>query len=319
MIPHRILGKTALSISELGFGSWPIGGGSYGPVEDVQSLEALREAMAHGVNFIDTADIYGKGHSESLIGEVVEGRDDVFLATKAGWDFSHGLVRANFDVSYLAFALEESLQRLKRNSVSLFQLHNPPVELTQNKFLLESLRKWKEKGKIDFYGVSVHGPEEGKIWIENTDVQVIQIVFNLLDQRPLRDFFGLVRERGVGIIAREPLACGMLTEKYSKDVVFPKNDHRRRWPKEKMELDLEKIRRIRSWVGLEDIPLSQLALEFVLSFREVSIVIPGMKTPHQVRSNLKACEEKHLNPELIQKICKLYREDEIFSRGLYRN
>jgi aryl-alcohol dehydrogenase-like predicted oxidoreductase len=320
MVPKRALGNTGLNVSEIGFGSWAIGGNSYGLTEDQESLCALAAALDQGINFIDTADVYGKGHSEELIGQTIQGhREKVILASKGGWDFYHGLIRQNFDRSYLTFALEDSLRRLKTDYVDLFQLHNPPQGLATNEELLRELKKLQRSGKIRFYGVSVHGPEEACHWIEKTDVQTIQIVFNLLDQRPVTQLFKLAKERGVGIIAREPLACGMLTEKYGKNFVFPKNDHRRRWPQEKILNDLEKIRKMKSVLGPVNIPLSQVALEFVLYFSEVSTVIPGMKTVEQVQANLKAAQEKGLGLEIVEKLRILYEQDEIFSEGFYRN
>jgi len=318
MIRRRLLGKTGLEISELGFGSWAIGGNSYGDVSDPESLAALQWALDSGINFFDTADIYGKGHSESLIGRAFhDRRDKVVIATKAGWDFNHGSIRANFDRSYLLFALEDSLQRLKSNYVDIFQLHNPPVELARDHELLEELRKWRKAGKIRFFGVSVHGPEEAMAWISQTDVQSVQIAFHLLDQRAYPDCFELAKEKGCGIIAREPLACGMLTGKYAPDFVFPKNDHRRRWPREKLRTDIEKIEKIKSIEP--DMPLLDMALQFVLSFPEISTVIPGMKTGEQVKHNLRSVAERRLETARIHQLIKLYREDPLFSGHLYRN
>ncbi|MBI1871550.1 MAG: aldo/keto reductase [Chlamydiae bacterium] len=316
----RFLGKTNLEISEMGFGAWAIGGNAYGPVDGQESLRALRYALDCGIDFIDTADVYGNGHSEELVGQAVHGRrEEVFLATKAGWDFTHGAIRSNFDRSYLAFALEDSLRRLKTDHVDLFQLHNPPMVLAHDRALLESLQKMRQSGKIRSYGVSVHSPDEAFFWIEHTDLQVIQIVFNLLDQRPIPQLLKIASERGIGMIAREPLACGMLTEKYGVETVFPKDDHRRRWPKEKKEADLVKILKIKSLLQPLCVPLSQIALEFVLSFPEISTTIPGMKTVEQVKANLKAIQEKYLTFEKVQQLVDLYQKDSIFSQGLYRN
>ncbi len=321
MIPRRQLGKTDLQISEMGFGSWAIGGHSYGPVQDPESLHALEVALDAGINFIDTADIYGKGHSEELIGQAIQNfpREKIIVATKAGWDFSHGLIRANFDRSYIVYALEDSLRRLKTDYVDLFQLHNPPKELALNHELFDELKNLQKTGKIRFYGVSVHGPEEALFWIEHSDIQAIQIVFNLLDQRARREFFSMAQKKGIGLIIREPLACGILTGKYGIDTIFPKDDHRRRWTKEKTILDLEKIEKIKSVIGDAEVFLSQIALEFVLSFDDVSVVIPGMKNESQVQNNLKAVYEKHLSKEKVAALCQLYDEDVVFSSGFYKN
>jgi aryl-alcohol dehydrogenase-like predicted oxidoreductase len=318
MIRRRILGKTGLEISEIGFGSWAIGGNSYGDVVDADSLAAIEFALDSGINFVDTADVYGKGHSESLIGRTGQSRrDKVIIATKAGWDFNHGSIRANFDRSYLLFALEDSLQRLKTDHVDLFQLHNPPVALAKDHELLEELHKWKKAGKIRFYGVSVHGPEEAMAWMNETDVQTVQIAFHLLDQRAYPECFSLAKEKGCGIIAREPLACGMLTGKYAADFIFPKNDHRRRWPREKLKSDFEKIEKIKH--VRPDATLVETALQFVLSFPEVSTVIPGMKTVEQVRQNLKTTEGNRLSESVLKNLLEIYRGDPAFSGHIYRN
>lgn len=321
MIPERLLGSTGLKISEMGFGSWAIGGNSYGTVHDQDSLRALEVALDKGIHFIDTADVYGKGHSEELIGRAIQKypRDQVVIATKAGWDFYHGLIRRNFDLEYLSFALEESLKRLKTDYIDLFQLHNPFKEMALNPALLAALKKLQQSGKIRFYGVSVHGSREARFWIEHTDVQTVQVAFHLLDQEPRTGLFPLIEKEGRGLIVREPLACGILTEKYGEDFLFPKSDHRRRWPKEKLRLDAEKIKKLKSCLAQLNVPLFQIALEFVLSFSQVSVVIPGMKSEVQVRSNLKAVKEKKLAASLIQDICRLYTEDNIFKQGLYQN
>lgn len=319
MIIKRVLGHTGLMVSELGFGTWPIAGDSYGITDDRESRHALQLALDEGVNFIDTADVYGKGHSEELIGQCIQGRrDQVVLATKAGWDFYQGLIRRNFDPEYLEFALDSSLKRLKTDYIDLFQLHNPPLSLSENEKVFIKLGELKRKGKLRSYGVSVHGPDEACDWIQRTDVETVQIAFNLLDQRPIAEFFDFAVQKKIGIIAREPLACGMLTGKYKADVTFPKNDHRRRWPVEKLQGDLEKIQKIKALIP-QGISLIKCALDFVTSFQEVSVVIPGMKNVLQVKESLESVRQNVLTKECINQLIDLYEEDEIFSKGIYRN
>lgn len=277
-------------------------------------------ALQNGVNFFDTADVYGSGHSEELIGQALQPcRNRVMISTKAGWDFYHGPVRRNFSYSYLSFALQESLRRLRTDHVDLFLLHNPPMQLVNDENLLLYLRKFQTEGRILHYGVSVHGPREALVWITQTDVHVVQLAFSLLDQRAARDLFAAPQIHGRMIIAREPLACGMLADKYSGDIKFPKTDHRRRWPREKIALDLAKIVKIKNVLGAVDAPLARIALEFVLSFRQVSVVVAGMKTVQQVHDNLGALMKNDLAPSLIERLRLLHDTEEIFSQGIYKN
>ncbi|TLZ92160.1 MAG: aldo/keto reductase, partial [Methanobacteriota archaeon] len=177
---RRPLGKTGLQVSEIGFGAWAIGGNahgnSYGPTDDGESIAAVQKAVDLGVNFFDTADVYGWGHSEEVLGKALEGRrDQVHLATKVGGDFYHGGVRANFDPGYIAFALERSLQRLRTDHVDLYQLHNPPAETVADPAAYEVLETLKAEGKIVSYGVSVHEPMEASLCLESGKPEVLQI------------------------------------------------------------------------------------------------------------------------------------------------
>src|SRR3989338_1409237 len=181
---YRILGRTGLKVSEMGFGAWAIGGTSYGPTRDEDSLEALETAWGHGVNFFDTADTYGHGHSEELIGRFLKGkRDEAVIATKAGWDFYHGGSRQNFDPDYLRFACGESLRRLQTDRIDLYQLHNPKLEALERGTLFQVLDELKKEGKIRFYGVSVHTPSEALAVIRSGKADTLQLIFNLIDQR----------------------------------------------------------------------------------------------------------------------------------------
>src|SRR6266567_2472962 len=212
----RVLGRTGLQVSEIGFGAWAIGGNahgnSYGATTDSVSIEAVRRAVELGVNFFDTADVYGWGHSEEILGQALKDRrEDVFLATKVGGDFYHGGVRMNFDPGYLAFALDRSLQRLQTEHVDLYQLHNPPTELMGDPASYEVLDTLKKEHKIDHYGVSVHEPVEALLCLEAGKPEVLQIPFSLFRQEWIDEVFPEARRAGVGIIAREPLGNGFLT------------------------------------------------------------------------------------------------------------
>jgi aryl-alcohol dehydrogenase-like predicted oxidoreductase len=337
---ERPFGKTGLRVSEIGFGCWAIGGNAYGPVCDKASLEALAAAWDSGVNFFDTADVYGEGHSEELLGKFLKGRsrDRLILATKCGWDFylpggrpsqksgsaprkfserlNHTGHRKNFDPEYIRFACEQSLKRLGTDVIDLFQLHNPSLELIQRGDSMSVLERLKKEGKIRFWGISVHTEAEALAALEDPRVQAIQIIFNLLDQRMAERIFPEAEKRGVGVIVREALASGLLSGKYAPAHEFPKDDHRRRWVPEKREADWQKIRLIQKMLGCGIQPLTKTALEFTLAFEAVSTVIVGAKTRAQALENVKASLKPALSGEDVVRLKELYAREEIFRKGL---
>lgn len=313
---YRPLGRTGLQISEVGFGCWAIGGTSYGPTEDPDSQKALQAAWDGGVNFFDTADTYGHGHSEELLSEFLAGkpREKFVLASKAGWDFYHGGSKKNFDPEYLRFACEESLKRLKTGHIDLHQLHNPSLEKIKQGEAVGALEKLKEEGKIRFIGISVHTEEEAFAAMEDPRIDTLQLVFNLLDQRMAEKVFQTAKEKNIGIIAREPLASGLLTGKYKSGHKFAKTDHRNRWMPEKLDLDLKKIEKFRQILSTERLSLTRAALEFVLDFDAVSTVIPGAKTPEQARENLLASNDPQLRIQESFHLREIYQREEIFKK-----
>lgn len=315
---YRKLGKTGLEVSEIGFGCWAIGGSGYGPTRDSDSMEALETAWAHGVNFYDTADTYGHGHSEELLGKFLRDKDrrKVYIASKAGWDFYHEPSRKVFTPEHLRFACDRSLERLDVDYIDLYQLHNPDADQIRAGEAVGELAKLKEQGKIRFIGISVHREEEALAALSDPRIDALQLIFNMIDQRMAVRVFEKCREAGVAIIAREPLACGMLSGKYGPSHEFDREDHRRRWTKDKLELDVRKIELIRTVLGTQRLSLAQAALEYVLDFSEVSIVIPGAKTKAQVLENLKATEGPLLRIQEASQIRDLYRKNELFSQGL---
>ncbi len=333
---ERRFGKTGLRVSEIGFGCWAIGGNAYGPVCDKDSLEALATAWDFGVNFFDTADIYGEGHSEELLGKFLKGksRDHLTLATKCGWDFyspaqksaslfpgsseklNHTGHRKNFDAGYIRFACEQSLERLGTDVIDLFQLHNPSLELIQKGDLVSVLEGLRKEGKIRFVGISVHTEAEALAALEDPRVQAIQIIFNLLDQRMAVKVLQEAEKKGVGVIIREPLASGLLSGKYAPSHEFPENDHRRRWAPEKRETDWQKIQLIQKTLGSGTLSLLKTALEFTLASGAVSTVIAGAKTRAQVLENIAASLQPALSPEEVGRLKELYMREEVFRKGL---
>lgn len=304
----RKLGKTNLLVSEIGFGAWAISGRGYGPTDDKESIRALHRALDLGVNFIDTADIYGDGHSEELIGRVLKERGDkgTIVGTKFGWDFYRdGGVRSNLKRNYIFFALEKSLKRLRREWIDVYQIHNSKPADIERDSVYETLDELKKQGKIRFYGVSAFYVEDGISAIKTGKPDTIQVVYNILEQEAEENLFPLALKNSIGIIAREPLACGLLTGKYDENSKFPKSDHRRGWGKEFLEDGARKVGKLK-FLEKEGQTLIQAALRFSLSHKAVSIVIPGAKTVRQIEENISAAEAK-LSSDEIERIKKLYR------------
>jgi aryl-alcohol dehydrogenase-like predicted oxidoreductase len=291
----RKLGSTGLEVSEVGFGAWAIGGNehgnSYGPTDDDESLRALTTALDQGCNFFDTADVYGHGRSEELIGRAVKGRrDQVVIATKGGSDFYHEPPRLNFTESHLIFAVDQSLKRLGTDYIDLYQLHNPPFSLIEAGRLFEPLDKLKAQGKIRFYGISIHDPQEGLLAMKFGHPSTIQVVYNYLRRAAAEELFPRAIAEGIGIIAREPLANGFLTGKYTKDSIFPIGDIRHQWPSKYQTQLLNQVQDFLKAVSASPWTPTQTALRFVLAQPAVSVVIPGCKTVEQAEENFKTSD-----------------------------
>lgn len=308
---HRDLGGSRLKVSEIGFGAWAIGGNaygnSYGPTDDMASIAAVRRALELGCNFFDTADVYGHGHSEDILGQALKGRrEKVIIATKVGGDFYHDPSRMNFSPDYLEFALAKSCERLGTDYVDLYQLHNPPVRLMKDRRIFESLEKLKSSGKIRHYGVSIHDPEEGLLAMREGRPAAIQVVFNIIRQEAKNQLFKIARANNVGIIAREPLANGFLTGKFKADSAFPAGDIRHSFPRNyvrSLTYASEQLRFLESRTRT----LAQASLRFVLDHKEVSSTIPGAKTSEQAEENLKASDMSPLTGEELLRI-RILRE-----------
>ena len=315
-----MLGRTGLAVSPIGFGGWAIGGNrfgnSYGPTDDAESLRAVRRAYDLGCNFFDTADVYGHGHSEQLLGEALAGiRQRVLVATKVGGNFYNRAVNplllgriaeaagrpvgelapdvplpvthdANFSPEYVRFAVEQSLRRLATDYIDLLQLHNPALSLIADPDTYVVLEDLKREGKIRFYGVSVHPPEEGLAAVEVTRPDTVQIVYNLVRREAEDRCFVVARAANVGVIAREPLANGLLAGKYGRDSTWDKGDIRARMPRPYVAQLTAVAERVKDLAGQAGVTPAQLALRFVLDNEAVSVVIVGMKTLAQVEENL---------------------------------
>ena len=315
----RLLGKTGLWVSEIGFGTWGIGGNvdgaiAYGPTDDRESKLALRRAFELGVTFYDTADFYGSGHSERLIGEALgDVRTKVVIASKVGLLDASGA--QDFSVKHIRQSIENSLRRLRTDCVDLYQLHNPSMEaLDRDDRILSTMVSLQTEGKIRAFGISLRSPADGVKAITEFGANSIQVNFSLADQRALENgLLALCEERGVGVIVRTPLCFGFLTGQYSEMNGFDPYDHRQRWSSEQIKLWSKASRQFLSAVSNRATQSdAQMALRFCLSHAGVSTVIPGMLTREQVEENVLASELGLLGDTDLLSITKIYQENIFF-------
>jgi aryl-alcohol dehydrogenase-like predicted oxidoreductase len=315
---YRALGATGLRVSEIGFGTWGLGGDSggaisYGPTSDDTSRAALRCAHEQGINFFDTSDLYGFGHSERLLGEAFAGRrEEVVIASKGGFADAQ---RQDFSAAHLQGALEKSLRRLRTDYIDLYQLHSPPIALLrEQRETLELLQKLLIAGKIRSWGVSARSPEEARIAVEEFNAPCVQVNFNLTDQRVARNgLLELCHLRGTGVIVRTPLCFGFLAGRHSPPEGFGPSDHRSRWPAKQIQRwqQAKDVFEFLFSANPDDTP-AQLALRFCLSFRAVSTTIPGMLTEAQVRENAAASSTGSLPPDQVEQALAVGDTTEFF-------
>lgn len=319
---YRLLGKTGLRVSEIGFGAWGIGGihrgaMGYGPTDDEQSKGALRRAFECGINFYDTADLYGFGHSEELIGEVFQDvRDKVVITSKVGILDPAGT--QNFSPKHIRDSLERSLRRLRTDYLDLYQLHDPPVELLLEKSsILEILCGFQKEGKIRTFGVSLRSPEDGLTALRKLPIPSLQFNFNLVDQRAIENgLMDLCRQQQVGVISRTPLCFGFLADPSLKGQDFDTQDHRGRWSRDQLNLWADASSLFSAVMDSQYQTAAQSALRFCLSFRAVSTVIPGMLREDEVDENVLASDMGSLEPAELAKIDKIYK-DHVFFLGQF--
>ena len=295
---YRRFGRTGWDVSAVGFGAWAIGG-TWGPVDDDESLAALRAAVEEGVTLFDTADVYGAGRSERLLARLRRDHgDDIHIITKAG-RFLNPHVASAYTPEAIEGFVDQSLRNLEVDALELVQLHCPPTEVYYMPEFFDGMDEIKRKGKILHYGVSVEKVEEALKAIEYPGVESVQIIFNMFRRRPAERFFAEAQARDVAIIARVPLASGLLTGKMTADSTFDEDDHRRFNRKGEafdvgetfsgvdFEDGLRAAEEIRKLVP-EGVSMAQFALQWILSFDAVSTVIPGAKNARQARDNAAA-------------------------------
>ncbi|MCO5189624.1 MAG: aldo/keto reductase [Anaerolineae bacterium] len=316
---YRQLGKTGWNVSEISFGAWAIGA-DWGHVSDDDALATLHTALDHGINFFDTADVYGDGRSERLIAQLRRERpsDTFWVATKAGRRLDPH-VAAGYNRDNITAFIERSLKNLKVEALDLVQLHCPPTEVYYTPELFDALDDLKQQGKIKHYGVSVEKVEEAIKAIAYPNVATVQIIFNMLRQRPADLFFREAQAHHVGILARVPLASGLLTGKFSAESTFSPNDHRN-YNRHGAAFDVgETFSGVPYDVGLQAVSdiealkpdgmtMAQFALRWILEFDAVACAIPGAKRPSQVVDNAAASDLEPLSAETMAAVKTIYDE-----------
>ena len=300
-IEKRILGKSGIEVTKIGVGLWAIGGDQWGEVDDRESLDMIDAALELGINFFDTADVYGGGHSEVLLGKAMKGRRDQFVvATKIGWRGFDGDKGASaYDtVDKLIAGVESNLERLQTDYVDVIQSHIDFRDPTMEVFV-EGFQKLQEQGKVRAYGVSTSNFEYLKAFNADNKASTLQIDYSILNRTPEKNIFPYTMEKDVGVLVRGPLAMGILTGKFSKDTEFDEDDFRRRWVENEDEYqtflnDLEKVEKLRPLTDGRSMP--QLAIQFVIQHPAVTLAIPGAKRISQLKENVKAA----LMPEITE-------------------
>lgn len=315
----RTLGKTNYEISAVGFGAWAIGG-SWGDVAEDDAEQALHAALDAGVTFIDTADVYGDGRSEKIIAKVLAERndEDIVVATKAGRRLDPH-VAAGYTIQNIEGFIDRSRANLRVDTIDLVQLHCPPTEVYYDPELFEGMDGLVSDGKIRNYGVSVEKVEEAIKATEYPGVTTVQIIFNAFRLRPAHLFFGLAAERNVGVIARVPLASGLLTGKMTGASTFAADDHRNfnrhgeafdvgeTFSGVPFDVGLEAVDQLRELVP-DGATMAQWALRWILMFPEVSVVIPGAKNASQAQANAQAAALAEISDADMEEVAQVYSE-----------
>ena len=296
---YRSLGATGLTVSEIGMGTWELGGREWGDISEGDSIELLQYAFEKGVTLYDTSDQYGAGRSEKLLGQAFSGMEDkVVIATKVGlpietdgWISRGGKPpELNTSRDYVMRAVEGSLKRLKRDILDVYQFHVPPSPEDWNE-AFETMESLKSQEMIRFYGMCLGSAEQALKAIHETGISTMMLTYNIINQEMAEEVMAAAEEKGVGILGRQPLASGLLTGRLRSDTVFAENDYRKTFPREKFLEDLGKVDAVVDIVGDSVSSLPQAALKFILAHSAVSGVVPGMMTPAEVDDNVVVSSE----------------------------
>jgi len=316
-VEYRQLGRTDMKVSVISFGAWAIGG-TWGRVDDETSMAALHRAIDEGTNFIDTADVYGDGRSERLIARLKRERprDTIYVATKAGRRLPAQTVEG-YNRENLNAWVERSLKNLETEAIDLLQLHCPPTALYDMPEVFSILDDMVSAGKLRYYGVSVETVEEALKALQHPGVQSVQIIFNMLRLKPAEQFFARAAAAQVGILARVPLASGLLTGKITAQTTFEPDDHRQfnrqgeafdkgeTFSGVPLETALEAVEAIRT-ITPDGMTMAQFALRWITMFEAVTCAIPGAKTPQQASDNAAAGKLPPLEESTMETVASIY-------------
>lgn len=316
---YRMLGKTGLQVSEVSLGTWQVGGGWGADFDDSTAERIINTAIDHGINFLDTADVYGDRRSEAAVARVIKARrETVYIATKCGRRLKPHTSESYTPQAMIGF-VEDSLRNTGRDSLDLIQLHCPPTEVYYRPEIFETFERLKEQGKIRNMGVSVEKVEEGLKAIQYPNVTTVQIIFNMFRLRPSELFFAEAKKRDVGIIVRVPLASGLLSGKFSSRTTFSEGDHRT-FNREGKAFDkgetfsgvpydvgIEAVERLKK-VFPGDESLALYALRWILMFPSISCIIPGASRPDQAEQNARASDLPELGEDQMTATRKRYDE-----------
>lgn len=303
---YRELGRSGVSVSEIGFGAWAIGGDAWGPVEDAASIAAMERALECGITFIDTADVYGNGHSETLVAQVLKGRrDQIVVATKGGLLGHHRDPQREpvYDrPEKVVAACEDSLRRLDTDYIDVYFCHIWWDKPEETEAFMQAFEQLKRDGKVRLVGVSTDDIEYITHFNRDGGMDVVQLEYSILNRKAERAILPYLGEHGIGAVIRGPLQKGLLTGKFTAATTFPDGDVRHTWPNEPwFQESLAQVERLRA-VERPDQMLGQLALRFVVNHPAVSVAIPGAKTPAQVEANAAASVRPLLSEEARQLI-----------------
>ncbi|WP_158737027.1 aldo/keto reductase [Alteribacillus sp. YIM 98480] len=325
---YRQIGNTELKVSEISFGTWAIGG-AWGKTNDADAIEGLRQAMDAGVNFFDTADVYGDGHSEELLAKATKGKEnEIFIASKFCRAGDIHDPKTYSEESVRTY-LENSLRRLQRERLDLYQIHCPPFDILKDGRVFDVLDKLQKEGKIRYYGVSVETVEEGLFCLENPNVRALQVIFNIFRQKPLEQLLPRAKEKGVGILTRLPLASGLLTGKFNKSSSFTEDDHRyfnrngeafnvgETFAGLPFEKGVELSENL-SWIAEGRENMTRAAIRWILDHDEISCVIPGFRNVKQIKDNLKAEDAAPFSSKDKEQLRTFYQKEVLpHIRGAY--
>jgi aryl-alcohol dehydrogenase-like predicted oxidoreductase len=318
---YRTLGKCGIKISEIGFGAWTIGLDWWGKkIDDDEAIHMLKRAYDLGINFYETADMYGKGKSEKLLGQAFKDmRNDIVYSTKWGYDMysaeqvGHSELPQKHDPEFLQFALKKSMERLQTDFIDVYSMHNPKMDAIQNDELFASLDDLVDNKTIRGHGVAL-GPaigwrDEGLFSITNRNITCLQTVYNVLEQDPGRDLMKAAEQHDVGIMVRVPDASGLLTGKVNADTKFDKNDHRSFRKQEFIREAMQKIEKMQPLARNKGWSITELAIKFILSQKPISVVLPTMVSVEEIEMFAAISDGKYLSSSETLQLEQMYEKN----------